>query len=77
MIVVYYRMIYYKWKIGLIHGRWFVNIDKCEVLQISLRNSTPVNYYLYNNPLRIADEAKYLGVLLDSKLNFNKHRNYL
>ena len=50
-----------------------VNIDKCEVLQISLRNSTPVNYYLYNNPLRIADEAKYLGVLLDSKLNFNKH----
>ena len=49
------------------------NIDKCEVLQISLSSSTPVIYYLYNNPLRTVDEAKYLGVLLDSKLNFNKH----
>ena len=49
------------------------NIDKCEVLQTSLSSSTPVNYYLYNNPLRIVDEAKYLGVLLDYKLNFNKH----
>ena len=49
------------------------NIDKCEVLQISLSSSTPVTYYLYNNPLRTVDEAKYLGVLLDSKLNFIKH----
>ena len=49
------------------------NIDKCEVLQINLSSSTPVTYYLYNNPLRIVDAAKYLGVLLDSKLNFNKH----
>ena len=29
------------------------NIDKCEVLQISLGNSAPVNYCLYDNPLRI------------------------
>jgi len=49
------------------------NIDKCEVLQISLSKSTSVNYYLHDNPPRIVDEAKYLGVLLDSKLNFNKH----
>ena len=49
------------------------NIDKCEVLQISLSNSAPVNYCLYDNPLRIVIEAKYLGVLLDSKLNFNRH----
>ena len=49
------------------------NIDKCEVLQISLSNSVPVNYCLYDNPLRIVIEAKYLGVLLDSKLNFNTH----
>ena len=46
---------------------------KCEVLQISLGNSAPVNYCLYDNPLRIVNEAKYLGVLLDSKLNFNRH----
>ena len=49
------------------------NIDECEVLQISLGNSAPVNYCLYDNPLRIANAAKYLGVLLDSKLNFNRH----
>ena len=49
------------------------NIDKCEVLQNSLSNSAPVNYCLYDNPLRIVNAAKYLGVLLDSKLNFNRH----
>ena len=49
------------------------NIDKCEVLQISLTNSAHANYYLYDNPLRIVNEVKYLGVLLDSKLSFNKH----
>ena len=49
------------------------NIDKCEILQISLSNSAHANYYLYDNPLRIVNEAKYLGVLLDSKLSFNKH----
>ena len=49
------------------------NIDKCEVLQISLGNSAPINYCLYDNPLRIVNKAKYLGVLLDSKLNFNRH----
>ena len=51
------------------------NIDKCEVLQISLGNSAPVNYCLYDNPLiyRIVNEAKYLGILLDSKLNLNRH----
>ena len=49
------------------------NIDKCEVLQISLSNSAPVNYCFYDNPLRIVNAAKYLGVLLDSKPNFNRH----
>ena len=44
------------------------NIDKCEDLQISLSN-----YCLYDNPLRVVNEAKYLSVLLDSKLNFNRH----
>ena len=50
------------------------NIDKCEVLQISLSNSTPrpVNYCLYDNPLRIVKEVKYLGVLLDSLILIDK-----
>ena len=49
------------------------NIDKCEALHISLSNSVPINYYLYDNPLRIVNEAKYLGMLLNFKFNFNKH----
>ena len=49
--------------------RWMMvfNTDKCKVLQISLSNLTPANYYLYNNQLRHVEEAKYLGVLLDFK----------
>ena len=63
-------------KNGRLGGKCTVfNIDKYEVLQISLGNSVPVNHCLYDNPLirRIVNEAKYLGVLLDSKLNFNRH----
>ena len=36
-----------------------------EVLQVSLSNLANVNYYLYDNPLRIDNEDKYLGALLD------------
>ena len=49
------------------------NVDKCGVLQVSLSNPAHVYYYLYDNPLRIVNKAKYLGVLLDSKFNFSKH----
>jgi len=38
-------------------------------------NPKPTNHFLYNNKLRTVGHAKYLGVLLDSKLNFNKHNN--
>ena len=38
-----------------------------------MSNSAHAKYYLYDNPLRIVNEAKYLGVLLDFKLSFNKH----
>jgi len=39
------------------------NTDKCEVLQTAQT--------IYST--RIVDHTKYLGVLLDPKLNFNKH----
>ena len=50
-----------------------VTVYNVQVLLISLSNLAPVNYCLYDNPLRIVIEAKYLSVLLDSKLNFNTH----
>ena len=45
----------------------------CEVLQVTLSNSKLTKSLLYNNQLRMVGHAKYPGVLLDSKLNFNKH----
>jgi len=54
--------------------KWLItfNISKCEVLSISLRNITKHSYILYEQPLRNFNKAKYLGVIIDSKLNFNK-----
>ena len=42
-----------------------------EVFQISLKNII-ASYMLYDHPLRNVNEARYLGVIIDSKLNFNK-----
>ena len=49
------------------------NTTKCEVIQITLKNPIQSTYYLYGHQLQQVTEAKYLGVTLDSKLNFNKH----
>ena len=56
------------------------NIDKYEVPQINLSNLTPANYvYMIVDLGLLMKLYKYLGVLLDSKLNFKKHiyRNYM
>ena len=48
------------------------NINKCEVLQISIQHTIIENSYLrYDQPLKLVNEAKYLGVVIDSKLTFN------
>jgi len=50
------------------------NIKKCMVLTITLKKK-PVftEYYLDNQNLDTVSKAKYLGVILDSKLSFNDH----
>ena len=55
--------------------KWMMifNVDKCQVLQTSLRNIFAFPYTLYNHFLENVNEAKYLGIVIDSKLNFNKH----
>ena len=50
----------------------FFNINKCEVLQISLKNSIKHSCMLYDHSLQNVNEARYLGVIIYSKLNFNK-----
>ena len=46
------------------------NTDKREVLQVTLSNLKPSSYFLYNSQLSTVNHAKYLGVLLNSKLSF-------
>ena len=60
-------------------NKWLMsfNVSKCEVLRISLRNALEFSYILYNFPLHIVSEARYLGVIIDSKLNFNKHTDVI
>ena len=56
-------------------NKWLMtfNVNKCEALQISLRNILTFSYTLYDQPLQNVNEARYLGIVIDSKLNFNKH----
>ena len=45
--------------------------QQCEALQISLRNILTFSYTLYDQPLQNVNEARYLGIVIDSKLTFN------
>ena len=50
--------------------------DKCKVLTITLktkRNTKIYNYDIHGHILERVDSANYLGVTLDSKLDFGKH----
>jgi len=55
--------------------KWLMtfNVDKYEVLQISLKTQSVTCYILYNSKLQQVTDAKYLGVIINSKLSFNKH----
>jgi hypothetical protein len=56
--------------------RWMMqfNASKCQLLRIT-KNRKPIqaSYSIHNHELELVDSAKYLGVHIDSKLNFNKH----
>jgi len=55
--------------------KWLMtfNVDKCEVLQISLKTQSDTCYILNSSKLKQVTDAKYLGAIIDSKLSFNKH----
>jgi len=48
------------------------NVNKCETLRISLNHSIMYySYLLHDQPLKLVNEARYLSVMIDSKLSFN------
>ena len=55
-----------------------LNPSKCEFLCISNKRS-PIDhsYYLNNHLLQCSSSIKYLGVIVDSKLSWNKHVSHV
>lgn len=51
------------------------NPDKCEVLRLTQKKNNIIrhNYTIHGHTLQTVDQAKYLGITLDSKLSFNPH----
>ena len=57
-------------------AKWLMrfNASKCQVLQITnKRKPIPATYTIHGQVLEVVDSAKYLGVHLDTHLNFNTH----
>ena len=51
------------------------NADKCEVLRVTnkRKNIIKTDYTIHGNTLRTVDQAKYLGVTIQSNLSWNPH----
>ena len=50
------------------------NASKCQVLRVTNKTAPFLaNYYIHDHRLEVVKSAKYLGVTLDSRLNFNSH----
>ena len=54
------------------------NIQKCKVLQFTMRhNKSSFIYKMSNNSLDIVTEHNYLGVRLHHRLSWEPHVNYI
>jgi len=53
----------------------FFNPSECEVLRVTLKRKNLIEaaYTIHGQPLKIISSAKYLGLTIDSKLNYNEH----
>ena len=56
--------------------KWLMefNPSKCQVIRITnKRQPIPTTYTIHGHKLEVVESAKYLGVHLDSNINFNTH----
>ena len=50
------------------------NPSKCHILRVTLKHKPfEASYTIHGQTLELVESAKYLGVTIDSKLNFNNH----
>ena len=49
------------------------NTAKCEAIAFNSRGSLPPSYKIGEHPLNYVDEIKYLGVVMQSNLKFNRY----
>ena len=55
---------------------WLMNFNasKCYSMSVTLsRNSIDTTYYLNGIPLSVVNHCKYLGIIIQPDLNWNKH----
>ena len=52
--------------------------DKCQLLRITNKlKPISADYYIHNIPLSLFDSVKYLGIHIDSNLNWNVQTNHV
>jgi len=57
-------------------NKWLMKFNTMKCVALTVTNKThPIysEYSLYNQKLELVSEAKYLGLTLDTNLNFNRH----
>ena len=54
-----------------------VNSNKCKFMRITNKSTSPFIYNINGIELKQVNEQKYIGIVYDSKMSFNKHIDYI
>ena len=66
--------LHFYWKNGQNIWQMQFNPSKCEFLAVTNKKLTPsFTYHINNVPIKTVQQAKYLGVTIDSKLTWKEH----
>lgn len=75
-----YRIQYHLWELLKYYNKWKIKINKDKTQQIVFsrkytNNKIYIPLEINNHPIETTNSVKYLGVELDSRLNFHNHIN--